>query len=75
VSQRHIDLAHVDGIDVEHVLSLSFLSVSQLLNCVGSDAVDESLVGVFYNVVTYLKLPSMDQEENCHYPERQFRSR
>jgi hypothetical protein len=26
MGQRHIDFAHVDGIDVEHVLFLSFLS-------------------------------------------------
>jgi hypothetical protein len=26
MSQRHIVLAHVDGIDIEHVLFLSFLS-------------------------------------------------
>jgi hypothetical protein len=26
MSQRHIDLAHVDGIDVEHVLFLSLVS-------------------------------------------------
>jgi hypothetical protein len=39
MSQRHIDLAHVDGIDVEHVLFLSFQSSK--LNCGGVNAVDE----------------------------------